>query len=430
MTSLTKNLPALGHGLCSHTAILSLFLVLLVFPIGKLSAQAYDLLLRGGNLIDPKNEINAKMDVAIKDGKIAAVEASIPTASAKQVIDVQGLTVVPGLIDMHGHHFWGTRPDAYLSNSYASLPPDGFSLPAGVTTVVDAGCAGWRNFKIFKTQTIDRSRTRVLAFINIIGGGMAGGAIEQNLGDMDPKLTAMEARRFADHIVGVKLAHYSGEDWTPTERAVEAGRQAGIPVMIDFGRQNKHLNLEVLFMEKLRPGDIFTHCFADVRGRMPIVDDEGKLRSFIKPAQQRGIIFDIGHGGGSFVYSQAIPAIEQGFYPNSISTDLHTGSMNGGMKSMSNLMSKLMNIGLTLEQVIEQSTWNPAQIIQREDLGHLSVGAVADITVLQVATGQFGFTDTAGSKIIGDKKLIAELTIREGKVLWDLNGISRPLYKH
>lgn len=428
MKSLTKNIRTVGIQLCSYTVILLFFLSLLL-PSTWLIAQSYDLLLQGGSLIDPKNNIDGKMDIAIKDGKIAAVQASIPASSAKQVIDVTGLTVTPGLIDIHGHHFWGTRPDAYLSNSYASLPPDGFSLPAGVTTVVDAGCAGWRNFKVFKTQTIDRSKTRVLAFINIIGGGMAGGAVEQNLGDMDPKLTAMEARRYADHIVGVKLAHYSGEDWTPTERAVEAGRQADIPVMIDFGRQNRHLNLEVLFMEKLRPGDIFTHCFADVRGRMPIVDDEGKLRSFIKPAQKRGIIFDVGHGGGSFVYSQAIPAIEQGFRPNSISTDLHTGSMNSGMKSMSNLMSKLMNIGLSLREVIEQSTWNPAQIIQREDLGHLSVGAVADITVLQVARGEFGFTDTAGKRIIGDKKLIAELTIRAGTVVWDLNGRSRPLYK-
>lgn len=429
MNSLNKNIRSAGVELCSYTVILCFLFTSLVSPASWLVAQSYDLLLQGGNLIDPKNEINERMDIAIKDGKIVAVQTSIPAASAKQVIDVQGLTVTPGLIDIHGHHFWGTRPDAYLSNSYASLPPDGFSLPAGVTTIVDAGCAGWRNFKIFKTQTIDRSKTRILAFINIIGGGMAGGAVEQNLGDMDPKLTAMEARRFADHIVGVKLAHYSGEDWTPTERAVEAGRQANIPVMIDFGRQNRHLNLEVLFMEKLRPGDIFTHCFADVRGRMPIVDDDGKLRSFIKPAQERGIIFDVGHGGGSFVYSQAIPAIEQGFRPNSISTDLHTGSMNSGMKSMSNLMSKLMNIGLSLQEVIEQSTWNPAQIIQREDLGHLSVGAIADITVLQVASGEFGFTDTAGTKIIGDKKLIAELTIRAGQVVWDLNGRSRPLYK-
>ena len=236
MNSLTKNIHAVGVQLCSYTAILCICFTGLLFPSAGLTAQSYDLLLQGGNLIDPRNDIEEKMDIAIKDGKIAAVQASIPASSAKQVIDVQGLTVTPGLIDIHGHHFWGTRPDAYLSNSYASLPPDGFSLPAGVTTVVDAGCAGWRNFKIFKTQTIDRSKTRVLAFINIIGGGMAGGAVEQNLGDMDPKLTAMEARRYADHIVGVKLAHYSGEDWTPTERAVEAGRQANLGLRRQRGR--------------------------------------------------------------------------------------------------------------------------------------------------------------------------------------------------
>lgn len=436
MSFLSKNKIRPGQQLCSYTPnkagpllfrlTLVTWHVLVVFG---LSAQDYDVLLQGGTLLDPKNEINQQMDVAIKDGKIAAVEEKIVPSSAKQVIEVKGLIVTPGLIDIHGHHFWGTRPDAYLSNSYAALPPDGFSLPAGVTTVVDAGCAGWRNFKIFKTQTIDRSKTRVLAFLNIVGAGMAGGAIEQNLGDMDPKLTAIEAIRFAEHIVGIKLAHYSGEDWTPTERAVEAGKQANIPVMVDFGRQNRHLSLEVLFMEKLRPGDIFTHCFADVRGRMPIVDDEGKLRSFIQPAQERGIIFDVGHGGGSFVYAQAIPAIEQGFRPNSISTDLHTGSMNGGMKSMNNLMSKLMSIGLTLEEVIAQSTWNPAQIIQREELGHLSVGAVADVAVFQLASGQFGFIDTKGEKVMGQNKLITELTFREGKVVYDLNGRSRPLYK-
>lgn len=437
MDSFSQNRLHPAFWLCPNTVswpslypsrILLLF-ISLIFTIGFVQAQEFDVLLKGGTLLDPKNDINQQMDVGIKQGKIAAVQASIDEANATQVIDVKGLIITPGLIDIHGHHFWGTVPDAYLSNSFSSLPPDGFCLPAGVTTIVDAGGAGWRNFKTFKAQTIDRSKTRVLAFLNIVGAGMSGGAHEQNLLDMDPKLTAMEARRHAQHIVGIKLAHYSGEDWTPTERAVEAGRQAGIPIMVDFGRQDQHLSLEVLFMEKLRPGDIFTHCFAHVRGRMPILNEEGKLRSFIKPAQQRGIVFDVGHGGGSFVYAQAIPAIEQGFRPNSISTDLHTGSMNGGMKSMSNLMSKLMNIGLTLQEVVEQSTWNPAQIIQREELGHLSIGAVADIAVFQLSTGQFGFIDTAGKKIIGDKKLITELTFREGKVVWDLNGRSNPTYK-
>lgn len=437
MNLLSKNRIRSGSVLCSYTTIKPLFAnyfrlllpITFLFFIGFLSAQEYDVLLKNGTLVDPKNEINQPMDVAIQEGKIAAVEPSIASSTAKQVIDIKGLIVTPGLIDIHGHHYWGTVPDAYLSNSFSSLPPDGFCLPSGVTTVVDAGGAGWRNFNAFKTQTIDRSKTRVLAFLNIVGAGMSGGAYEQNLTDMDPKLTALTARRYSQHIVGIKLAHYSGEDWTPTERAVEAGRQANIPIMVDFGRQDQHLSLQVLFMEKLRPGDIFTHCFAHVNGRMPIVDEKGKLRDFIKPAQERGIIFDVGHGGGSFVYGQAIPAIEQGFRPNSISTDLHTGSMNGGMKSMSNVMSKLMSIGLTLEEVIEQSTWHPAQIIQREELGHLSVGAVADIAVFSLAEGQFGFIDTKGDKIMGTQKLIAELTFREGKVVWDLNGRSRPTYK-
>lgn len=257
---------------------------------------------------------------------------------------------------------------------------------------------------------------------------MKGGAIEQNLDDMNPKLTALVAKQNPGVIVGVKLAHYSGFDWTPTDRVVEAGELANIPVMIDFGGSNPELSIEKLFMEKLRPGDIFTHTYAHVKGRVPIVDDKGKVKDFAFRAQQRGIIFDVGHGGGSFLFEQAIPAMKQGFKPNSISSDLHTGSMNGGMKDIVNVMSKFINMNMPLHEVIATVTWNPAKIINRTDLGHLSVGAVADITIMNLRKGDFGFIDTRGKKMKGDKKLECELTIKDGNVVYDLNGISASLW--
>lgn len=397
-------------------------LVIFFLGCGTLIAQPLDLLITKGHVIDPKNNINAVMDVGIADGKIAEIGSKI-TTKAKKTIDASGLYVVPGLIDIHGHHHYGTEPDHYLSNGYSALPPDGFTFRSGVTTVVDAGGAGWQNFGQFKEQAIDNSRTRVLAFLNIVGAGMRGGAYEQNAEDMDPKLTAMVARRYSEYIVGIKLAHYSGEEWGPAEMAVQAGELADIPVMVDFGGSEPPLSLQTLFLEKLRPGDIFTHCFANVNGREPIVED-GKLRPFVKTAQDRGIIFDVGHGGGSFLYAQAVPAIKQGFRPNSISTDLHTGSMNGGMKDMINVMSKLLNIGMTLDEVIECSTWNPAKIIKREELGNLSVGSGADVAIISVDKGKFGYIDIAGYKMNGDKRIVCQLTLRDGRVVWDLNGLA------
>ncbi|WP_136465918.1 amidohydrolase/deacetylase family metallohydrolase [Flagellimonas onchidii] len=390
----------------------------------QMFAQEYDLLINDGHVIDAKNGIDQVMDVAIHEGKIAKVDARIAERSAKKVINAKGLYVVPGLLDIHTHNFHGTVPFGYLNNSFSALPPDGFTFRSGVTTVADAGSSGWRDFRKFKEQVIDRSKTRVLAFLNIVGLGMKGGAIEQDLADMDPKLTAMIAKQYPDMIVGVKLAHYSGFDWTPTERAVEAGKLAGIPVMIDFGGSDPELSIETLFMEKLRPGDIFTHAYAHVKGRTPIVDGNGKVRDFVFASQKRGINFDVGHGGGSFLFEQAIPAVEQGLKPNSISTDLHTGSMNGGMKTQINVMSKFLNMNMPLKEVIAKSTWEPAKIIQREDLGHLSEEAVADVAILNLKKGDFGFIDVRRKKMNGDKKLECELTLREGQVVWDLNGLA------
>ncbi|MBM3801634.1 MAG: amidohydrolase/deacetylase family metallohydrolase [Acidimicrobiia bacterium] len=395
------------------------FLVFLSIPA---RAQQYDLLIKGGRVIDPSNRISAVVDVAVTGGKIAQVAASIPASQARTVADAAGMYVVPGLIDIHAHVYYGTDPDASLGNGMSSLPPDGFTFRSGVTTVVDAGGSGWRTFQHFKQQVIDRSQTRVLALLNIVGYGMRGGPIEQDLTDMDAYLTAMKIVENKGLIVGIKTAHYSGPEWAPVDRAVEAGKLADVPVMVDFGYFLPERPFQELVLKHLRPGDIYTHMYL---GRVPMIGADGRVEPYLFEARKRGVIFDVGHGAGSFVFRQAVPAVKQGFIPDSISTDLHTGSMNGGMKDQINVMSKFLNLGMTLEDVVLRATWNPAQEIKRPDLGHLTVGAAADIAVLSLRTGSFGFADVEGGKFVGNQKLECELTVREGAVVWDLNGISK-----
>lgn len=407
-----------------------LFSLLFLFT-GLVQAQSYDIIIKGAHLIDPKNDLDEPMDLAIKDGKVAAVEKSIDPKMAAQVVNASGMILTPGLIDIHGHNFFGTEPDHYLSNGLVALPPDGFTFRVGVTTIVDCGGAGWRNFDVFKRNIIDNSQTRVLSFLNIVGEGMRGGAYEQDTNDMDAKLSAMVARRYKDDIVGFKVAHFEADEWTPVDRAVEAGKLAGdIPVIIDFGGSADYpiMSIEELFFDHLRPGDIYTHTFTELDRRDPIVDFKTReLKPFVMEAQKRGIIFDVGYGGASFDFRQALPAIESGFFPNTISTDLHTGSMNNAMKDILNIMSTFLTMGMELPDVIKASTWAPAQAIKREELGHLSVGAVADVAVLNLREGDFGFWDRSGHKISGDKRFECEMTIRDGRIVYNLNGIAEPM---
>lgn len=414
--------------------ILSIFCAFAM--ISAANAQKYSVVIKGGRVIDPKNNINEIMDVALKGDTVMSVAKNIDPKEGKQVVDAKGLYVTPGLIDIHSHNFYGTKMDQTYSNGPNALPPDGFTFRTGVTTVVDAGCAGWKSFADFKKQTIDISRTRVLSFLNIVGEGMRGGTYEQNVEDMDAAATAKVAKENPDYIVGIKLAHFNGHNWAPTDRAVEAGKLANIPVMIDFGGSNPVLPIEELFLKHLRPGDIFTHCFGQLGGREPILDvATGKIKPFVYEARKRGIIFDVGYGGISFAFSQAIPAVKSGFFPNTISTDIHTGSMNNAMKDMLNVMSKFLAMGMDLQSVIKASTWTPAQVIHREQLGNLSVGSRADVTVLRLLdgkfqlndTGTFGFFDYTGTKIQGKQKLEAEVTIRAGRVVYDLNGLTNPV---
>ncbi len=397
----------------------------IVMSLGMFGAFAqtqYDLLLQGGHVIDAKNNISAVRDVAIRDGKIAAVAQHIDPALALKTVDVKGLYITPGLVDIHVHVYASTGE----RNSYAgdnSVFPDGFTLRSGVTTAADAGSSGYKNFEDFKEHIIDRSKTRILAFLNIVGAGMRGPKYENNLADMDPKPAAEMANRYKGLIVGIKTAHYAGPEWTPVEHAVEAGTLANIPVMVDFGENRPERPISILLTQKLRPGDIYTHCFSGLRNEL---DPSGHVSSALWNGRKRGVIFDVGHGGGSFAWRVAVPAIREGFLPDSISTDLHIGSMNSGMKDMLNVMSKFLALGLSVDDIVVRSNWNPAREIHHPELGNLSIGSSADVVALRVEHGNFGFTDMYGARMNGDKKFICELTVRDGKVVYDLNGISRP----
>lgn len=380
-------------------------------------AQAvYDVLLKGGHVIDAKSNIDGPRDIAIKAGKIAEVSAFIDPSNAKKTIDVNGLYVTPGLVDIHEHLFAGD-PERPLG-----VYPDSHTLRSGVTTAVDAGTSGWRDVERFKRTIADHSVTRVLAFLNIVGTGMTTSKAQQNTADMDAQKTGETAKAMRDFVVGIKTAHYQGPEWIPVERAVEAARIAGIPVMVDFGRFRPERPFQELVLQKLRPGDIYTHLYLN---SVPMLDDQGKLLPYLLEARKRGVIFDVGHGQGSFLWRQAVPAIRQGFVPDSISTDLHTGSMNSGMKDMLEVMSKFLVIGMTLQDVVLRSTWNPAKEIHREELGNLSVGAPADIAVLRVEKGRFGFVDVYKTRMDGDRRLVCEMTLKGGRVVYELNGITR-----
>lgn len=430
-----------------------LFPILIFWVIGSeaqsSTTKPYSIIIKGGHVIDPKNNIDGVMDVAIspasdgrpirpgvslspeQEGKVALIAKNIDPKLGVQIIDAKGLYVIPGLIDIHSHNFWG-HDGEYQMNGPRGLSPDGFTFRTGVTTVVDVGGSGWRTFPIFKQQSIDKSQTRVLAMLNIVGEGMRGSRYEQNIGDMDPELTAKVAKEYKEHVVGVKLAHFNGHDWKPTDLALEAGRLANIPIMVDFGSATPFLSLEKLFLEKFRPGDIYTHCFGgnsntSPNGRESIVDvNTNQVKSYVIEAQKKGIIFDVGFGAASFLFSQGIPAVKSGFYPNSISTDIHIESMNNAMKDMLNVMSLFMAMGMPFEEVIKASTWNPAKEIKREDLGNLSVGSVADIAILKLNEGDYGFWARDG-KISGTNRLQSEVTLRGGNIVYDLNGISNSL---
>jgi dihydroorotase len=400
--------------------------LLFLFATAAFAQAQYDLLLKGGHVIDPRNNIDALRDVAIKDRKIAAVAENIDPALAAKVLDVKGLYVTPGLLDIHVHLFTTPNvPDAWTGNN--SIRPDDFSFRTGVTTMVDAGSSGYRNFEVFRVNVIDRAKTRVFALINIAGQGMTPmNMAEQVPADMKPAEVVRLAKKHSDVVVGIKAAHYQGPEWVSVDRALEAGRMANLPIMVDFGFFKKERPYYELVTKRLRPGDISTHSWI---GPAPWVDENGMLYPYVYEARKRGVLFDVGHGQGSFIWRNVAAAVAQGFYPDSISTDLHALSMNAAMMDMQTVMSKFLVAGMPLKDVIHRSTWNPAQIIHHPELGHLTPGVVADVAAFRVMEGDFAYGDSAGGRFHGKQRLLCELTIRNGDVAWDWNARSYTDYQ-
>ena len=387
------------------------------------ATDQFDLVLKGGHVIDPKNALSQPMDVGIRDGKIVSAAKEMSPAGAKKVIDVSGFYVTPGLIDMHVH----LGPRYY----YGGIVADGHSFSSGITTMVDAGSPGAGTFGDFKEHIIDKYKTRILAFLNVVDWGMRG-ACEQDVSRMDPQAAAGVAQAYPELIVGIKCAHYwtwqpwdaTHAPWDNVERAVKAGELCHKPVMVDFWPRPPERTYADLILKKLRPGDIHTHVFGQ---QFPIITDDGKVNDIMYQARNRGVIFDVGHGGGSFWFRNAVRAVKQGFVPDSISTDLHTGNAaNGLVTNLLNVMSKFLSMGLSLDDVIMRTTVAPAREIGHPELGTLDVGAVADIAVLQLCEGRFGFIDCGKARMTGDKKLECVLTLRGGEVAYDPNGLSMP----
>ena len=370
----------------------------------------YDLLLKGGTVIDPSRRLSTARDVAIQDGRIVAVEPSIARDRATKVVDVSGKYVTPGLVDLHVHAYWGS--------TYWGVDVDPVAARTGVITSVDAGSAGAYNWRGFRRFHVERLKSRLVAFLNISSIGLTHQTYEHaNLYYDDVDLAIETASRDRDAIIGIKVRldqNTIGHNGiVPMERARVAADALRLPIMVHIGVAPPPLK-EII--PRMRPGDVLTHCFTGHTNR--IVDKDEKIRDDVKRAWDAGIILDVGHGGGSFSYPVAEAMIRQGMLPDCISTDIHVASIQGPMYDMPTTLSKFLNLGMSLSDVIERATINPARAIHREEsLGTLDVGREADLAVFEVIEGDHEFKDVNLISRRGSQRLFCRLAIRAGSIL-------------
>ncbi len=371
-----------------------------------------DVLIRGGTVIDPSQGISGPGDVAVTGDRITAQASELPNFHARHVIDARGLWVVPGLIDLHMHGY---------THSPFGLAPDPLCPAGGVTTMLDAGTAGSFNFDAFRRDGIDRTETQLLALVNLSCIGLVAASLGELLDPRyaDPDGVVETIRRHSEVAVGVKIRagkHIIGEGeqgWSNLHAAIRAARQSATWLMVHIGESPMSIP-EIA--EALDPGDCITHCFKG--GSTRITDDNRKIYPAIRDAADRGVIFDVGHGFGSFQWEVVQAALDDGFEPTTISTDLHTKNIHGPVYDMPTTMSKFLMLGVPMERVIEMSTTRPARILNREDeIGTLRVGTIADIAILEKHQGKFEFTDSYRQKRVGHELLTAATTIRRGEIL-------------
>lgn len=384
----------------------------------------YDIVIKNALLMDAKGS-SQKISLAVKDGIIVKISPSIEEQQSRSVIEADGLFLTPGLIDIHTHCYYTAGVPQAWAGDYG-LNPDSFSFRCGVTSVIDTGSSGHLNFPHFKATVIDRSKTRVLALLNIADWGMNTLAGEQFPDFFDMEACVKVARQHPKLIVGIKIAHYWGKDWKHVDLGLKAGKALGLPLMVDFGQFKKERPVPEL-LQKLRKGDILTHMY---RAPVPVINAKtGKVYDYLQKARDRGVFFDLGHGEGSFVFRNAAPAIEQGFKPDFVSTDIHALSMNVGCQDMLSVMSKCMAMGMSFEEVIFKATAAPAKAFQLDGLGEIYEGGIADISLFSLSRGDFGFKDICGGVVKGNTRVVCEMTIKDGKILWDYNARSGQDYR-
>jgi dihydroorotase len=379
---------------------------------------SHDILLKNGTVIDPANNIKSKVDIATTKSKISLVSKSIPEQSAKTVIDAEGMIITPGLIDMHAHCY----------GYFGSIFPDEMCLPYGTTTMLDAGGSGWKTFDEMRDKVITKSVTRVFSLLNIVGSGMIQDK-EQVVSDMDPIATAEKINERKDLIVGVKVAHFEATSWEAIIRGKKAAELSNTFIMVDQN-PTKDRNFDTLLGDYMQKGDILTHLYAWLK---PILNENGDVFDYFYKAREKGILFDLGHGAGSFSFSMAEPAIKQGFLPDTISTDHHRDSLISNQSNMPNCMSKMLLLGIPIDEIVRKSTINPAKILGHPELGHLGEGSEADIAVLEIKKGKFGLIDNGltGNRVkVSDKIIENIITIKGGNIVWDREGLSLDSYKN
>jgi dihydroorotase len=374
--------------------------------------MTYDLILRGGRIIDPSQKIDMVTDVAFSAGKVARIGSGLKGNADSEVRDVSGYIVTPGLVDLHTHVYWG--------GTALGIDAEEFCRKSGVTTAVDTGSAGPGNFAGFRKHVIERSAVRILAYLHVSFAGIYAFSQRIMVGESEEirllaPLDAVEvANANRDIIVGIKVrvgARASGRSGTvPLDIAIQVANEVGIPLMAHIDDPPPSYE-EVL--ERLRPGDVLTHAFRPFPNAP--VDPQGKVKEAVLQARERGVRFDIGHGKGSFGFKTARAMLANGFYPDTISSDVHALCINGPAFDQVTTLSKFLCMGMPLNDVIAATTLNAAMALKRPELGSLKPGSVGDATILSIQEGQFDYVDVVGEHMRGDSKIVSEGVVISGR---------------